>query len=56
MLGVSEQVFGLTDETKFENRKGLACRRLNIKRKMHGVSARTISERFFAESASVALP
>jgi hypothetical protein len=31
-------VIGLSDETKFENRKGVACRRLIIKRKMYGVS------------------
>lgn len=38
MLGVQEQVIGSIVERKFENRKGLACRRLNIKSKMHGVS------------------
>jgi hypothetical protein len=31
---------------KFESRKWVACRRLIIKRKMCGVSARTISELF----------
>jgi hypothetical protein len=46
MLGVPEQVIGPIVERKFENRKGLACRRLIIKRKMYGVSARTISELF----------
>lgn len=38
MQGVLNQVIGLTDETKFESRKGVACRRLIVKRKMHGVS------------------
>ena len=38
MLSVSEQIIGPIVERKFENRKGLACRRLIIKRKMYGVS------------------
>jgi hypothetical protein len=38
MLGVPEQVIGLIVERKFESRKGVACRRLIIKRKMYGVS------------------
>ena len=37
MLGVPEQVIGPIVEREFENRKGVACRRLNIKRKMCGV-------------------
>jgi hypothetical protein len=37
MLGVQEQVIGSIVERKFENRKGLACRSLNIKSKMHEV-------------------
>jgi hypothetical protein len=46
MLGVPEQAIGPIVERKFENRRGVACRRLIIKRKMCGVSARTISELF----------
>jgi hypothetical protein len=38
MLGVPKQVIGPIVERKFENKKGVACRRLIIKRKMHGVS------------------
>jgi hypothetical protein len=38
MLSVPEQVIGPIVERKFENRKGVACRRLIMKRKMYGVS------------------
>jgi len=38
LLGVPEQVLGSVVEKTFENRKGLAYRRLIIQRKKHGVS------------------
>lgn len=38
MLGVPEQVIGTIVGRKLDNGKGLACRRLIIKRKKYGVS------------------
>jgi hypothetical protein len=45
MLGVLEQVIGSIVGRKFDNRKGLASRRLIIKRKKYGVSDGIRNER-----------